>query len=271
MHLVFGKRLNRNTHNFQVSQQNTAQTTPPSISAVLPPRALRACFTLSGTGVQFDAWVNLRGDLDKVQMGVATPDQLRGTYAAAHAPTGPPPPPPPREVSHVLPQSSPPRDDPSSHPSDRDGHATRDRAGHRSHSEKPRDSRRGRDRGAAAPSPPPAREIHSSAQLPLKPDPAELDAASSERSARRSRAERVRPSPGERAKSRSPVSPRSRVSRRRSPTTARKDRRERDRDEERERERRGRKRDRDRGAARSRERDRHGGDRPGRDPRRGDR
>ena len=43
--------------------------------------------------MQNDAWLNLRGDLDKVQMGVATPDQLRGTYAAANAPTVPPPPP----------------------------------------------------------------------------------------------------------------------------------------------------------------------------------
>lgn len=54
---------------------------------------------------QHDAWGTLRGDLDKVQMGVATPDQLRGTYAAANAPTGPPPPPAPRGLA---PSPSPP-------------------------------------------------------------------------------------------------------------------------------------------------------------------
>ncbi|CAM9464391.1 unnamed protein product [Sphacelaria rigidula] len=59
-----------------------------------------------------DAWNTLRGDLDKVQMGVATPDQLRGTYAAAAAtasttprglvaPSPSPPPPPPRENRHL--------------------------------------------------------------------------------------------------------------------------------------------------------------------------
>ncbi|CAN0398237.1 unnamed protein product, partial [Hapterophycus canaliculatus] len=210
---------------------------------------------------RFDAWVNLRGDLDKVQMGVATPDQLRGTFAAAHAPTGPPPPPPPREIPGVLPQSSPPGDDFSSHPSSQDGHTTRDRAGRRSHSDNARDSRRERAKGAAVTIPSVPREgLHVPAPLPLKLDPAELNPVSGEKNARRSRVDRVRLSSGERANSRSPAS--GRVSRRRSPATGRKDHRERDRDE-RERERRGRKRDRERGAARSRERERHGSDRPG--------
>lgn len=59
---------------------------------------------------QNDAWFNLRGDLDKVQMGVATPDQLRGTYAAANAPAGPPKPTPPPISSQVASRDM---DDPS--------------------------------------------------------------------------------------------------------------------------------------------------------------
>ena len=59
---------------------------------------------------QFDAWMNMRGHLDKVQMGVATPDQLRGTYAAANAPTEQPPPPPPRGLVDVPPPPPPRRE-----------------------------------------------------------------------------------------------------------------------------------------------------------------
>eukprot|EP00903_Cladosiphon_okamuranus_P016857 g15545.t1 len=61
-----------------------------------------------------DAWNNLKGDLDKVQMGVATPDQLRGQVAAANAPTGPPPPPPPPPRGFLMVWRSRPRLQPTS-------------------------------------------------------------------------------------------------------------------------------------------------------------
>ncbi|CAN0048706.1 unnamed protein product, partial [Ectocarpus fasciculatus] len=218
---------------------------------------------------QLDAWVTLRGDLDKVQMGVATPDQLRGTFAAANAPTGPPPPPPPpRALADAPPPPLSPRDGPSGHPS-QDGRAQRERkeeerAGRRSHPDKAREStsRRARGRGVATPSPP--REgLHISVQLPLKPDPPGYGALSVERTGRAGRADRARP--GDHIKGRSP-SPRG--GRRRSPGNSR-----RERERERERDRRGRKRDRerDRGVTRSREREWQGGERSGRDPRRGSR
>lgn len=137
--------------------------------------------------VQFDAWVNLRGDLDKVQMGVATPDQLRGTYAAANAP---PPPPPPRGLPNVS-EPTPRREHTSELPA-RDGRSGREARDKRNDgSERPvsrggRASRRSRDdtknesardsggrarRDATtsqSPPPPPPREgLRISVQLPI--------------------------------------------------------------------------------------------------------
>eukprot|EP00752_Nemacystus_decipiens_P004070 g3725.t1 len=213
-----------------------------------------------------DAWNNLRGDLDKVQMGVATPDQLRGQVAAANAPTGPPPPPPPppRGLSDAVAQPSPPTAAAPGHPGEdgrgtgesRSGRGERtDRVGRRSHGDMPRDSRRSRGRdGASSPSPPPppAREgLNLSIQLPIKSaPPAEYDAPKEGRSSRGGRTGR------DWVKNRSP-SPRGGGGRRRSPANGKRDHRERGRGGERERDRKGRKRGRERdgGVTRSRERD----------------
>lgn len=256
--------------------------------------------------MQFDAWVNLRGDLDKVQMGVATPDQLRGTYAAANAPSGPPPPPPPRGLPDV-PQPSPRRDDPSERSDLNDRNSRKDRKARddrngrhestgehvdrRSRDESKtgdtRDNGRGRGRTAtnspSPPPPPPPREghLHLSVQLPFKADAqiasSRLDGMSGESSAREDRGDRMRPA--DHVKSRSP-SPRSGGGMRRSPGRSfREGHRSRDREGQRERERqkdrkrkrdRERDRDRDRGRARSRESDRRGGERLGREYRRWD-
>lgn len=216
--------------------------------------------------------MTLRGDLDKVQMGVATPDQLRGTYAAANAPTGHPLPPGSRGLvgpsASLSPPPPPPRENGDKQDRNERGDGGRAQHGHNSsrgerermerlahQGETSRGEWQGDGDNESPPPPPPPRSGGPQAiELPLQvvaPVTHAFEANNAADAGRDSKVDRVRGGGGRnRSGSRSPRG----GSRRRSPTNGRSrvtGQRDNQRDRERERDEREkdrkRKRDRERG------------------------
>lgn len=123
-------------------RQGTFHPRPPTPTS--PSTFPSSCFFVDHRKTQHDAWATLRADLDKVQMGVATPDQLRGTYAAANASTRPPPPPAMRGFAGSSSQPPPPPPRRSAAPErdrSREDRSKKDR----SKEDRSREDRNGRD------------------------------------------------------------------------------------------------------------------------------